>query len=118
MPRHTLSKRNDSHLHMLLYACTIAVLIAVLPPYAFADGFGGAMSSAGNIIQRLALCGGALGIALCGVQYAYGGDQTASKALTKMLVIFAATAAVYMLPHIIRLAQNLAAASAWSPNHM
>ena len=41
----------------------------------YADGFGNDLSEAGSIIQRLALCGGALGVAFSGIELAYGNEQ-------------------------------------------
>lgn len=83
----------------------------------YADGFGNDLSEAGSIIQRLALCGGALGVAFSGIELAYGNEQTATKAKTRIFLILAATAAVFLLPYAIRMGQSLAAGSAWSPGH-
>ena len=75
------------------------------------------LSEAGSIIQRMTLCGGALGIAFSGIELAYGNEQAATKAKTRIFLILAATAAVFLLPYAIRMGQSLAAGSAWSPGH-
>ena len=51
------------------------------------------MNNVGNIIQKLAVCGGALGLAFSGIELAYGDEQTAAKAKKKIIVIIAATSA-------------------------
>ena len=100
----------------LVAACTLAIVIS-LSPDAYA-GFGSEMSSAGAIIQKLAVCGGALGLAFSGIELAYGDEQTAAKAKKKIVIIVAATAAVFALPMVIHWAQGIASGSAWSPNNL
>ena len=101
---------------MLAAACTIFAVV-VLAPDAYA-GFGSEMSNVGSIIQKLAVCGGALGLAFSGMELAYGDEQTAAKAKKKIVVILAATAAVFALPMVIQWAQGIASGSAWSPQNM
>ena len=96
--------------------CTILAVV-VLAPDAYA-GFGSEMNNVGNIIQKLAVCGGALGLAFSGMELAYGDEQTAAKAKRKIIVIIAATAAVFALPMVIQWAQGIASGSAWSPQNM
>ena len=114
------TKRNRMRkavLNMIIMICII-MIIFLKPQVAHADGFGNDLSEAGNIIQRLALCGGALGVAFSGIEIAYGNEQTAAKAKTRIFLILAATAAVFLLPYAIRMGQSLASGSAWSPEHL
>ncbi len=114
------TKRNrmrKAALNMIIRICII-MIIFLKPQVAHADGFGNDLSEAGNIIQRLALCGGALGVAFSGIEIAYGNEQTAAKAKTRIFLIIAATAAVFLLPYAIRMGQSLASGSAWSPEHL
>ena len=114
------TKRNRMRkavLNMIIRICII-MIIFLKPQVAHADGFGNDLSEAGNIIQRLALCGGALGVAFSGIEIAYGNEQTAAKAKTRIFLILAATAAVFLLPYAIRMGQSLASGSAWSPEHL
>ena len=114
------TKRNRMRkavLNMIIRICII-MIIFLKPQVAHADGFGNDLSEAGNIIQRLALCGGALGVAFSGIEIAYGNEQTAAKAKTRIFLIIAATAAVFLLPYAIRMGQSLASGSAWSPEHL
>ena len=101
---------------MLAAACTLLAVVAMSPD-AYA-GFGSEMSNVGSIIQKLAVCGGALGPAFSGMELAYGDEQTAAKAKKKIIVIIAATAAVFALPMVIQWAQGIASGSAWSPQNM
>lgn len=101
---------------MLAAACTLLAVVAMSPD-AYA-GFGSEMSNVGSIIQKLAVCGGALGLAFSGMELAYGDEQTAAKAKKKIVVILAATAAVFALPMVIQWAQGIASGSAWSPQNM
>ena len=101
---------------MLAAACTLLAVVAMSPD-AYA-GFGSEMSNVGSIIQKLAVCGGALGLAFSGMELAYGDEQTAAKAKRKIIVIIAATAAVFALPMVIQWAQGIASGSAWSPQNM
>ena len=114
------TKRNrmrKAALNMIIRICII-MIIFLKPQVAHADGCGNDLSEAGNIIQRLALCGGALGVAFSGIEIAYGNEQTAAKAKTRIFLIIAATAAVFLLPYAIRMGQSLASGSAWSPEHL
>ena len=101
---------------MLAAASTLLAVVAMSPD-AYA-GFGSEMSNVGSIIQKLAVCGGALGLAFSGMELAYGDEQTAAKAKKKIVVILAATAAVFALPMVIQWAQGIASGSAWSPQNM
>ena len=101
---------------MLAAACTLLAVVAMSPD-AYA-GFGSEMNNVGNIIQKLAVCGGALGLAFSGMELAYGDEQTAAKAKKKIIVIIAATAAVFALPMVIQWAQGIASGSAWAPQNM
>ena len=101
---------------MLAAACTLLAVVAMSPD-AYA-GFGSEMSNVGSIIQKLAVCGGALGLAFSGMELAYGDEQTAAKAKKKIIVIIAATAAVFALPMVIQWAQGIASGSAWAPQNM
>ena len=84
----------------------------------YASGFDGEEANIGNIIQALALGGGAVGLAWSGIEFAYGDEQRASKAKTRMITIIIATAAVFALPYVIRMAQEMFESGAWSPNHL
>lgn len=108
------NKMRKNTLHPMLLILTV-MIIFLEPQVVYADGFGNDLYEAGSIIQRLALCGGALGIAFSGIELAYGNEQTAAKAKTRIFLILAATAAVFLLPHAIRMGQSLASGSAWSP---
>ena len=110
------SRKRKTACSWLVAACTLAIVIS-LSPDAYA-GFGSEMSSAGAIIQKLAVCGGALGLAFSGIELAYGDEQTAAKAKKKIVIIVAATAAVFALPMVIHWAQGIASGSAWSPNNL
>ena len=101
---------------IIIAVCTILAVV-VLAPDAYA-GFGSEMNNVGNIIQKLAVCGGALGLAFSGMELAYGDEQTAAKAKKKIIVIIAATAAVFALPMVIQWAQGIASGSAWAPQNM
>lgn len=111
------TRGNGRRTGRLLAAVCAFFAVTALSPCAYA-GFGSEMSGAGSIIQRLAVCGGALGLAFSGFELAYGDEQTAAKAKKKIVVILAATAAVFALPMVIRWAQGIAAGSAWSPHNM
>ena len=97
-------------------ACSL-IAVMVQAPEAYA-GFGSEMGNIGSIIQKLAVCGGALGLAFSGLELAYGDEQTAAKAKKKIVVIIAATGAVFALPMVIQWAQGIASGSAWSPQNM
>ena len=115
----TNSKDNKKRKNTLPSMILILAIIIIFSEsqVVYADGFGNDLSEAGSIIQRLALCGGALGVAFSGIELAYGNEQTAAKAKTRIFLILAATAAVFLLPYAIRMGQSLAAGSAWSPGH-
>ena len=108
--------RKNKVISMLAAACTLLAVVAMSPD-AYA-GFGSEMSNVGSIIQKLAVCGGALGLAFSGMELAYGDEQTAAKAKKKIVVILAATAAVFALPMVIQWAQGIASGSAWAPQNM
>ena len=76
------------------------------------------MNSAARILQTLALTGGAVGIAFCGMEYALGSDQTASKAISKAFIIFAAVAALFMLPSVVRLGISVVSNLKWDPSSL
>lgn len=113
------SKDNEMRKYTLhpMILTLVVMIIFLEPQVVYADGFGNDLSEAGSIIQRLALCGGALGVAFSGIELAYGNEQTAAKAKTRIFLILAATAAVFLLPYAIHMGQGLAADSAWSPGH-
>ena len=116
----TNSKDNKMRKNTLPSMILILAIIIIFSEsqVVYADGFGNDLSEAGSIIQRLALCGGALGVAFSGIELAYGNEQAATKAKTRIFLILAATAAVFLLPYAIRMGQSLAAGSAWSPGHL
>lgn len=116
----TNSKDNKMRKNTLPSMILILAIIIIFSEsqVVYADGFGNDLSEAGSIIQRLALCGGALGVAFSGIELAYGNEQTATKAKTRIFLILAATAAVFLLPYAIRMGQSLASGSAWSPGHL
>ena len=110
------SRKRKTVSNWLVVVSTLAIVLS-LSPDAYA-GFGSEMSNAGAIIQKLAVCGGAIGLAFSGIELAYGDEQTAAKAKKKIVIIIAATAAVFALPMVIHWAQGIASGSAWSPNNM
>lgn len=101
----------------MITAVSAILAVIILSPNAYA-GFGAEMNNVGSIIQKLAVCGGALGLAFSAIELAYGDEQTAAKAKKKIVVIIAATAAVFALPLVIQWAQGVASGSAWSPQNM
>ena len=96
----------------------IILLMAIASEPCYASGFNGEEANIGSIIQTLALGGGAVGLAWSGIEYAYGDEQKSARAKSRMVVILVATAAVFALPSVIRMAQSLFQAGAWSPDHL
>lgn len=79
----------------------------------------GAMATeAGSIIQTLALAGGAVGLAWCGIEYAYGSEDTSRRAKAKAIAIVAAVAGVFLLPFFIRLGKSIGSQFKWSPRSL
>lgn len=94
------------------------VLTAGFSEHCYASGFNGEESNVGSIIQTMAFGGGAVGLAWSGLEFAYGDEQKSAKARSRMIIILIATAAVFALPAVIRSAQSLFQAGAWSPDHL
>lgn len=93
----------------------MSVLLTV-PAFATTGEWNTAIADFGRIYQTLCLCGGAVGIAWCALEYAYGSERQAQKAGAKALIIAASVAALILLPHIIRLGKSLGEAYKWDPN--
>lgn len=91
---------------------------AITSEKCYASGFNGEETNVGSIIQTLALCGGAVGLAWSGIEFALGDEQKSARAKARMVLIIIATAAVFALPAVIRTAQELFQAGAWSPDHL
>ena len=94
------------------------MLLAAVSEDCYAAGFNGEEANIGSIFQTLALCGGAVGLAWSGIEFAYGDEQKSSRAKSRMVIIIIATAAVFALPAVIRAAQGLFQSGAWSPDHL
>ena len=105
-------------LAVLLTVFAAFVMTAGFSEHCYASGFNGEESSVGSIIQTLALGGGAVGLAWSGLEFAYGDEQRAKKAKTRMILIVVATAAVFALPAVVNMAQSLFEGGAWSPDHL
>ena len=110
-----LKKRTAAVIILLLAAL---ILTAAVSEPCYASGLNGEEANVGSIIQTLALCGGAVGLAWSGIEFAYGDEQKSSRAKSRMVVIIIATAAVFALPAVIRTAQGIFQAGAWSPEHL
>ena len=96
----------------------VLIFVAAVSEECYAAGFNGEETNIGSIIQTLALCGGAVGLAWSGIEFAYGDEQKSSRAKSRMIVIIIATAAVFALPSVIHAAQGLFQSGAWSPDHL
>ena len=96
----------------------VLVWVVVNSETCYASGFNGEEANIGGIFQTLALSGGAVGLAWSGIEFACGDEQKSAKAKSRMIIIIIATAAVFALPAVIRNAQELFSAGAWSPDHL
>ena len=96
----------------------ILVLTVITSETCYASGFNGEEANIGRIVQTLALSGGAVGLAWSGIEFACGDEQKSARAKSRMIIIIIATAAVFALPAVIRSAQELFSAGAWSPDHL
>ncbi len=94
------------------------IFAAITSEKCYASGFSGEEANVGSILQTLALCGGAVGLAWSGIEYAWGDEQKSARAKARMILIIIATAAVFALPAVIRTAQELFQTGAWSPDHL
>lgn len=103
---------------LLSVAAAAFVLTVLQSECCYASGFNGEEAEVGRILQTLALGGGAVGLAWSGLEYAYGDEQKSRKAKARMIAIVIATAAVFALPAVIRMAQSLFQSGAWSPDHL
>lgn len=103
---------------LLSVAIATLILTSLLSEYCYASGFNGEEAEVGGILQTLALGGGAVGLAWSGLEYAYGDEQKSRKAKARIIAIVIATAAVFALPAVIRMAQSLFQSGAWSPDHL
>ncbi len=75
-------------------------------------------AEAGVILQTLALTGGAVGLAWCGIEYMLGSEDAARRVRAKALMLLAATAAVFALPYFIRLGREAGLRWQWSPGSL
>ena len=116
--KHVTIQRIKETLAALLMRYAVFTLTAMLSEPCYASGFNGEESNVGSIIQALALGGGAVGLAWSGLEFAYGDEQKSRRAKSRMIAILIATAAVFALPAVIRTAQSLFQAGAWSPDHL
>ena len=103
---------------LLSVAIAVFMLTTLQSECCYASGFNGEEVEVGGILQTLALGGGAVGIAWSGLEYAYGDEQKSRKAKARIIAIGIATAAVFALPAVIRMAQSLFQSGAWSPDHL
>lgn len=103
---------------LLSVAIAALILTSLASEYCYASGFNGEEAEVGSILQTLALGGGAVGLAWSGLEYAYGDEQKSRKAKARIVAIVIATAAVFALPAVIRMAQSLFQSGAWSPDHL
>ncbi len=71
-----------------------------------------------SVIMTLGTAGGAVGIAWCGIEYAYGSEEVANKAKSKAIVIAASVAALCLLILFIKLGANLGKQYAWDPANL
>lgn len=103
---------------LISVAAAAFILTSLLSERCFASGFNGEEAEVGSILQTLALGGGAVGLAWSGLEYAYGDEQRSRKAKARIIAIIIATAAVFALPAVVRMAQSLFQSGAWSPDHL
>ena len=104
---------------VVLLIATLA-FISISPAYAnTVDGaWNTATVDAGKILQRLALVGGSVGLAWCGIEFAYGSEETSRKAKAKAIAIVVAAAAMFALPYFIRLGKSIGSQYKWDPSHL
>ena len=107
----------------LFISCLAVALMSV--SFAFANNptavngeWGTYIENLGNIIHWVALTGGAVGLAWCGVEYAYGNEETSNKAKAKAFIIFASVGALYILPYIVELGMEVAQRYKWNPSQL
>ena len=112
------AERNSARKYLIIMV--ICISLSVIPAYAESagEGWSGTVVEAGSIIQTLSLTGGAVGLAWCGIEYAYGSEETSRRAKSKAIVIVSAVAAVFALPFFIRLGISVGSQFKWSPRNL
>jgi len=117
---HNNHKRKIALAFFIIYVFAICICLYTCSAYAdtSTSDWNSGVSQAGKIISRLALALGAVGVAWCGIEYTYGSEEVARKAIAKAIAIVAATAAVYALPAVIRLGRDLGKQYGWSPSSL
>lgn len=100
----------------ILPALAAYAAVSLFATAAYATGFGGEVATIGRIIQILAFSLGSLGIAWSAIEYAISSGSKADKAKSRMIYILFATAAVMLLPAVVRAAQAFFTQYAWSPD--
>lgn len=104
---------------LFTYMLISAMFLMTLPAYAsggISSEWYQTESQAGTIIQTLALAGGIVGLAWCGIEYTYGNEEVANKAKSKAITIIIAVAAIFILPYVIRLGKDLGQRYKWDPS--
>lgn len=115
----TNRKRFASKVLMFFIVCACLSIASASIHTVFADGWGGAqLNDAFSIIQTVALAGGAVGIAYCGIQYMLGNEQESSKALSRGLLILGGVIAVYMLPIVVQWGKSIGQSLKWNPKSL
>ena len=77
------AERHSARKYLIIMV--ICISLSVIPAYAESagEGWSGTVVEAGSIIQTLSLTGGAVGLAWCGIEYAYGSEETSRRAKSK-----------------------------------
>ena len=121
---YSLDQQNKKNrLEKLVYIVLISMItfcasVSMASAESVSSEWGARASEAGSIIQTLALAGGAVGLAWCGIEYAYGSEDTSRRAKAKAIAIVAAVAGVFLLPLFIRLGKSIGGQFKWSPRNL
>lgn len=103
---------------MLISMIAFCASVSIASAESVSSEWGAMATEAGSIIQTLALAGGAVGLAWCGIEYAYGSEDTSRRAKAKAIAIVAAVAGVFLLPLFIRLGKSIGSQFKWSPRSL
>lgn len=103
---------------VLISMIAFCASVSIASAESVSSEWGARATEAGSIIQTLALAGGAVGLAWCGIEYAYGSEDTSRRAKAKAIAIVAAVAGVFLLPLFIRLGKSIGSQFKWSPRSL
>ena len=103
---------------VLISMIAFCASVSIASAESVSSEWGAMATEAGSIIQTLALAGGAVGLAWCEIEYAYGSEDTSRRAKAKAIAIVAAVAGVFLLPFFIRLGKSIGSQFKWSPRSL